>query len=299
MADMGFLPAVRRLLDLPPRSRQTLLFSATLDGSVDVLVRDYQRNPVRHELQDTENRSTHTFWKVERDQRAEIAAGIIRQSGPTIVFCRTKHGTDALAKKLGRLGIRSEVIHANRTQGHRERALQAFADGHADALVATDVAARGIHVDDVACVVQADLPADRKDYTHRAGRTGRAGRAGKVVTFVCPDQALTARRLQRALGLDLPITSPAIAAVTSTKAVEHARARDRTVQGEHPGTVKWFDSRRGFGFITQHDGSDLFVHHRDLAAASLRALKPGQTVSFEVARGRKGNEAKRVRVLAA
>src|SRR5690606_22994144 len=118
-----------------------------------------------------------------------------RRSGSTIVFCRTKHGTDGLARKLGRLGVRCETIHGNRSQGQRERALAAFAKGTVAALLATDVAARGIHVDGVDCVVHFDPPADEKDYTHRSGRTARAGATGQVVSIVLPDQVKSVRRL--------------------------------------------------------------------------------------------------------
>jgi superfamily II DNA/RNA helicase/cold shock CspA family protein len=301
MADMGFLPAVRALLDRTPRSRQTLLFSATLDGAVDVLVREYQRDPTRHELRDVETRSSHTFWKMRREERVEVTADVIRRSGPTIVFCRTKHGTDALERKLARLGIRSAAIHGNRTQGQRERALKAFADGKVEALVATDVAARGIHVDDVECVVQFDLPADAKDYTHRAGRTARAGRAGRVVTLVSAEQSRDVARLQRALGLNCAVTAPSLDALAKEPAVvapSPPRVEPHAAHEPH-GTVKWFDTRRGFGFIAHRDGSDLFVHHSQLVGGSTRALKPGQTVSYEIGVGRKGDEARNVRVLAA
>jgi len=242
-------------------------------------------------------RSTHSFWNVERDARVELAAEVIRQSASTIVFCRTKHGTDALAKKLDRIGVRSAVIHGDRTQGQRERALKAFSDGRVPALIATDVAARGIHVDDVACVLQYDPPADAKDYTHRAGRTARAGRVGHVVTFVGRDQAREVSRLQRALGLQVPFTPPSLDALTAPDAVSSPVVP--TVESQPNGTVKWFDARRGFGFIEHADGGELFVHHSQVVEGSTRRLTPGQAVSFEVRRGRKGDEARSVRVLAA
>ena len=185
MADMGFLPAVQQLLDRTPATRQTLLFSATLDGAVDQLVRRYQRDPSRHLLPEADQtRATHRFWTADRGDRVAVTAEIVPAAGPTIVFCRTKHGADALAKKLEQRGVRSAAIHGNRSQGQRERALAAFADGKVQALVATDVAARGIHVDAVACVVHFDPPADFKDYTHRSGRTARAGANGTVVSLV-------------------------------------------------------------------------------------------------------------------
>ena len=189
MADMGFLPAVQALLDRTPPNRQTMLFSATLDGAVDRLVQRYQTNPSRHLLPEADqSAATHRFWSVDRGDRVGVTAEIVAAAGPTIVFCRTKHGADALAKKLDQRGVRSAAIHGNRSQGQRERALALFADGKVQALVATDVAARGIHVDAVACVVHFDPPADFKDYTHRSGRTARAGANGTVVSLVVSDQ---------------------------------------------------------------------------------------------------------------
>jgi superfamily II DNA/RNA helicase len=211
MADMGFLPEVCRLLDQVPAHRQTLLFSATLDGAVDGLIRRYQRDPVRHLLPDDPRdgaRVEHLFWSVARDQRAGLCATVVRRLGPTIVFCRTKHGADRLARQLDTAGVRSAAIHGNRSQGQRERALAAFDQGKVDVLVATDVAARGIHVDGVAAVVHYDPPADDKDYVHRSGRTGRAGAEGVVLTFVGPEQRRDVAALQRQLGLPAGLTEP-------------------------------------------------------------------------------------------
>ena len=188
MADMGFLPAVRRLLDATSPGRQTLLFSATLDGDVDVLVKRYQRDPARHEVADHVDSGDvdHQFWNIEPSARVKATAGLIESHGSAIVFCRTRHGADRVAKQLAAVGIGAAAIHGNRTQAQRERALAAFRSGRVQALVATDVAARGIHVDDVACVVHFDPAADDKDYLHRSGRTGRAGASGTVVTLVGP-----------------------------------------------------------------------------------------------------------------
>ena len=175
MADMGFLPEVRRLLDSVHPDRQTLLFSATLDGDVDILVRKYQRNAVRHDVAPAdETRShRHVFWKTSRADRTRVLADVVKAQWPAIVICRTKHGADRLTTQLMRAGVSAAAIHGNRSQGQRDRALTAFANGDVQALVATDVAARGIHVDDVAIVVHFDPPATDKDYVHRSGRTGR------------------------------------------------------------------------------------------------------------------------------
>jgi superfamily II DNA/RNA helicase len=192
MADMGFLPAVRRILDATRADRQTLLFSATLDGDVDVLIRRYQRDPRRHEIADDDTNGAdveHLFWRVERARRVQTTADLVTRHGSAIVFCRTRHGADRLTKQLAAAGVGAAAIHGSRTQGQRERALEAFRSGKVQALVATDVAARGIHVDDVPCVVHFDPAADDKDYVHRSGRTGRAGASGTVVTLLGPDDA--------------------------------------------------------------------------------------------------------------
>jgi superfamily II DNA/RNA helicase len=218
MADMGFLPDVRRLLDLTPANRQTLLYSATLDGDIDVLVRRYQNHPTRHELEvdeDEASAAVHLFWKVSSGDRVERTAEVVAASGPTIVFCRTKHSTDRIARQLEQRGVRAAAIHGDRSQKQRERALDSFIRGAVDALVATDVAARGIHVDGVNAVVHFDPPADSKDYVHRSGRTARAGATGVVVSFVTPDKAGAVKRLQRDLGVPMGTRAPDIAGVTS------------------------------------------------------------------------------------
>jgi superfamily II DNA/RNA helicase len=218
MADMGFLPDVRRLLDLTPSNRQTLLFSATLDGDIDVLVRRYQHDPARHELEADEVSSSaavHLFWKVPSAERIERTAEVAAASGPTIVFSRTKHGTDRIARQLEQRGLRAAAIHGDRSQKQREKALDAFVRGAVDALVATDVAARGIHVDGVNAVVHFDPPTDAKDYVHRSGRTARAGATGVVVSLVTPDKASVVKRIQRDLGMPAGTTAPDIGAVAA------------------------------------------------------------------------------------
>jgi superfamily II DNA/RNA helicase len=218
MADMGFLPDVRRILDLTPSDRQTLLFSATLDGDIDVLVRRYQHDPARHELEvdeDDINAAVHLFWRVSSGDRLETTANIAATAGPTIVFCRTKHSTDRIARQLEQRGVRAAAIHGDRSQKQREKALDSFVRGSVDALVATDVAARGIHVDGVNAVVHYDPPADSKDYVHRSGRTARAGATGVVVSLVTPDKAGAVKRLQRDLDVPSGTTTPEVAAITA------------------------------------------------------------------------------------
>jgi superfamily II DNA/RNA helicase len=205
MADMGFLPEVQRILDTTSPARQTLLFSATLDGAVDVLVRRYQRDPVRHEVDAGESdigRMTHRFHGVNQADRAALCAELVTAEGASLVFVRTRHGADRLTRQLERSGVSAAAIHGDRSQAQRDRALAAFRGGKVRALVATDVAARGIHVDDVDCVIHYDPPPDPKDYVHRSGRTARAGASGTVVTLVMPEQRKAVEALWRALELD-------------------------------------------------------------------------------------------------
>ncbi len=203
MADMGFLPAVRRILDATPSSRQTLLFSATLDGDVDVLVRRYQSNPVRHEVAVPEDVSlaSHEFRAVASAGRTALCAELVLAPGSSVVFVRTKRGADRVARGLKNAGVSAAAIHGDRSQAQRERTLADFRAGRLQTLVATDVAARGIHVDDVARVIHYDLPEDIKDYVHRSGRTARAGAGGTVVAFVPPEKRGLAASLQTGLRL--------------------------------------------------------------------------------------------------
>jgi superfamily II DNA/RNA helicase len=254
MADMGFLPVVKRLLDGTSSDRQTLLFSATLDGDVDVLVRRYQRSPARHEFATpAEERGDirHVFWPAERPARRALTARIVRRSGQAIVFTRTKHGADRLAAQLAKDGVRTAAIHGNRSQNQRERALARFADGDVHALIATDVAARGIHVDDVAVVVHYDQPASHKDYVHRSGRTGRAGSDGLVVSLVGDDELHDVRSMQRELGLpsglhhlDLDLLD-ADELPTPRVAAEADQPRRRSGQGQQRGQQQRHRPRGG------------------------------------------------------
>ena len=208
MADMGFLPQVEWILRKVPSDRQTLLFSATLDREVDVLVRRYMRDPVRHEVEaDTEtvDDMTHRFLRVHELDRVKVLAAIAAGVNRTMVFVRTKRGADRLVSQLKREGVVAGAIHGDLRQSARERALKDFQGGSHAVLVATDVAARGIHVDDVDVVVHFDPPEEHKGYVHRSGRTARAGREGVVVTLVLWDQELAVEQLQRRLGLRQPI----------------------------------------------------------------------------------------------
>ncbi|MEM7337901.1 MAG: DEAD/DEAH box helicase [Actinomycetota bacterium] len=212
MADMGFLPAVNALLDSTASERQTLLFSATLDGDVQALVKRHLRDHQRHEVGGTEpdlSRVTHRFYATRKEQKLGLTADLIDENGTTIVFCRTRHGVDRVARQLKNLGVRSGWIHGGRSQAQRDAALHSFTTGRVAALVATDVAARGLHIDDVACVIHFDPPADHKDYVHRSGRTARAGAGGLVVSLVNNDQQKAVARLQRDVGLPTDPPDPA------------------------------------------------------------------------------------------
>ena len=211
MADMGFMPSVRRIIDQTAPGRQMLLFSATLDGDVGKLVRRYQRDPVTVEagVAHAEDLDLeHLFWSVDHKEKVERTAQIVDATGNAIVFTRTRHGADRLAKQISKYGVHAEAIHGGLSQSRRNRALQAFRDGTVDALIATDVAARGIHVDGVSSVIHFDPPNGHKDYVHRSGRTARAGAAGIVVSLVTQRERRASNRLQRNLGLDIAITKP-------------------------------------------------------------------------------------------
>jgi len=206
MADMGFLPDVKRILDLTKPGGQRMLFSATLDKDVDSLVKKYLRNPVTHSLaneKSTAGNMTHHVLIMEQAHKDLITAQIAARKGKSIFFVRTKHGADKLAKKMNQVGVAVGALHGGKTQSQRSRVLEAFKSGKTSALVATDVAARGIHVDDVSLVVHVDAPENHKDYLHRAGRTARAGAVGTVVTLATHKQRKGVRGLTSRAGVKL------------------------------------------------------------------------------------------------
>ncbi len=208
MADMGFMPQVEWVLRHAKGVQQSLLFSATLDGAVDGLVQRYQTDPVIHEVVSetvTVDRMEHRFIQVHQMDKPKVAAAISNGSARILFFTRTKRGADRLAEQLEKEGVGAAAIHGDLRQTAREKALAQFSAGKLKALVATDVAARGIHVDDVDVVVHYDPPEDHKTYLHRSGRTARAGSAGLVVTLVLWDQELEVRRLQKRIGINMPM----------------------------------------------------------------------------------------------
>ena len=205
MADMGFLPDVSALLDLVPVGGQRLLFSATLDNGVDTLVERYLTDPVVHATDDATaavTTMTHQVVLIEPADKKTITAQLVHRPGRAIVFVRTQLGADRVARELRERGVLAASLHGGLSQAVRNRVLSAFRDGAVPVLVATDVAARGIHVDDVQVVLQVDPPRDHKDYLHRAGRTARAGEHGSVLTLVLPHQRRMVDKLIEAAGAE-------------------------------------------------------------------------------------------------
>ena len=208
MADMGFLPQVEWILRRIETNHQTMLFSATLDGVVDTLVSRYLSDPVRHEVHEHEvtvSEMGHRFLLVHEMDKVKVAAAIIGGVGRCLVFTNTKRGADHVARALHKEGVRVRAIHGDLRQQVREAALRDFMTGKIGALVATDVAARGIHVDDVDVVLHYDPPDEHKTYLHRSGRTARAGESGVAATLALWNEELTVRQLQRRLALNEPL----------------------------------------------------------------------------------------------
>jgi superfamily II DNA/RNA helicase len=203
LADLGFLPAVTRILDATPAGRQRMLFSATLDRGVGDLVRRYLADPAVHAIvpETTISRTEHRLLTLPSADKVAVAAEIAQRDGRTLFFVRTKHGAARLAKQFDRAGVEAAAIHGNLNQNQRERALAGFAAGQPRVLVATDVAARGLHIDDVGLVVHYDPPNDHKDYLHRSGRTARAGASGLVVSLADEMQATSVSKLHQAAGV--------------------------------------------------------------------------------------------------
>ncbi len=219
MADLGFLPVVRRLLDATPAEGQRLLFSATLDGAVDVIARRFLTRPARHSV-DADSRPpeiTHHLLTVTPADRVGVIAALASGEGRTLIFTRTKHAARRLARQLAQAGTPAVELHGNLAQGARTRNLEAFASGAVLAMVATDIAARGIHVDGIELVIHADPPTEHKAYTHRSGRTARGGTEGIVVTLQTAAQVSEVRTLMRKAGVrpQASIAGPGSAIVRS------------------------------------------------------------------------------------
>jgi superfamily II DNA/RNA helicase len=229
MADMGFLPCVRRIVGATPKDRHVMLFSATMGPDVKSLVKEFTNDAAIHDVVGEEAPSDvdHYFWRVPRDQRPQITADIVEEYERAIVFTRTKHGADRLARQLEERGITAVPLHGDRTQAQRERALRSVKNGQVRVLVATDVAARGIHIDLLPVVIHYDPPAQAIDYLHRSGRTGRAGATGAVISLVGEDVIGQVKRMLKALGLNTSIEPREDAPAIRLGAVDDAVAAER------------------------------------------------------------------------
>ncbi|RSN02495.1 RNA helicase [Nonomuraea sp. WAC 01424] len=204
MCDLGFFPVVTELLAQTPTDGQRLLFSATLDGDVDKLVRRFLKDPITHSVAPATSpvdTMEHHVMQVTRDDKFDVTAEIANREGRTIIFVRTQHGVDRLCKQLARVGIKSGGLHGGKRQNQRTRILAEFREGSINVLVCTDVAARGIHVDNISLVLHVDPPQDHKSYLHRGGRTARAGEKGTVVTLVLPNERRSTDALTRRAGI--------------------------------------------------------------------------------------------------
>jgi superfamily II DNA/RNA helicase len=246
MADLGFLPTVRRLLDDTSAGGQRLLFSATLDGAVDVLAKTYMNRPVLHSVDEESSPASleHHVFTVAFEHRVGVLTDLVSGDNRSLVFTRTKHGAEKLAKKLTESGIPAVDLHGNLSQAARARNLGKFSDGHVRVLVATDVAARGIHVDGVDLVIHADPPAEHKAYVHRSGRTARGGATGTVVTIQTRSQSRDVSRMMREIGVrpssaaaepGAQVLREIAGPVAPPPVVREPEAQDKPRHGRRPG----------------------------------------------------------------
>ncbi|MEO5926208.1 MAG: DEAD/DEAH box helicase [Bryobacteraceae bacterium] len=226
MLDMGFLPTIKEILAMLPAERQTMFFSATMEPSAAQLIRSYLKNPVRVEVGSTTKTADHVdlhLYEIDQDRKLSLLQMMLKdEEGSFLVFARTKHGADRLAQKLINNGANATRIHGNRTQSQRNQALRGFQDGDYRVLVATDVAARGIHVDGIAHVVNYDLPQAPEDFIHRVGRTGRAGVRGTATTFSTKGERSEIGRIERLLGMKLTRRTTAADLPRETRSESHA-----------------------------------------------------------------------------
>ncbi|MFY9674157.1 MAG: DEAD/DEAH box helicase, partial [Terriglobales bacterium] len=228
MLDMGFLPAIRRIVSALPENRQTLCYSATLEQSVAGLVNDYMRNPIRVALGSVLKPAESVqlkAYEVRPGEKLDLVRQLLySQKGQTLIFTRTKRGAERLAKQLVRDGFTAAMIHGDRSQSQRNGALSGFQDGRFQVLVATDIASRGLHIDDVAHVINYDVPKMAEDFIHRVGRTGRAGLAGHATTLVAGAETLELRQIERALKLKIERLQPDALSSMPTRVVQNTLA---------------------------------------------------------------------------
>jgi ATP-dependent RNA helicase RhlE len=251
MLDMGFLPAIKRIIGSMPAERQTLFFSATIETSVAHLVQKYVRNPVRVTVGSTTKPAEHIdlhVYEVDQDRKLGLLQHMLAQeTGSFLVFARTKHGADRLARKLIRDGVNAATIHGDRSQSQRNHALRGFQQGDYRVLVATDVAARGIHVEGIAHVVNYDLPQAPEDFIHRVGRTGRAGLRGTATTFGAPSERGEIRKIERMLSIQLIRRTPSVVIKREEKHDKHGKHTAPVIEIPKPQTRGSYKSFRSKG----------------------------------------------------
>ena len=280
MADMGFLPAVRRIIGATNRDRHVMLFSATMAPDIKSLVKEFTHDAAIHDVVGEEAPSDvdHYFWRVPREQRPQFTADIAEEYDRAIIFTRTKHGADRLARQLEERGISAVPLHGDRTQAQRERALRSVKSGQVRVLVATAVAARGIHIDLMPVVVHYDPPAQATDYLHRSGRTGRAGATGAVISLVGEDVIGQVKRLQRALGVPMSIESredaPAIRLGAVDDAVASERLDDRGGKGRSERSTPRDHDRGPRSFERREPRERSYSERPDRAARPERTFAP-------------------------
>jgi superfamily II DNA/RNA helicase len=249
MLDMGFKPAVDRIVAKTPADRQTLFFSATLEAAAGKLARAYTRDARRHVHEPVESdrgEVSHRFLQVEHAAKLDALVAELRdgERGRTLVFVRTKHGADRLVRRLSKHRVDAVAMHGNKSQNQRQRALARFERGEIDTLVATDVAARGIDVEDITHVINFDAPGDRDGYVHRVGRTGRAGSDGAGVTFVLPEQTGDLRRIASDLGLNAEFSTALRGHAETHRARARHQPRDHAPAASGSGARRSGRSRR-------------------------------------------------------
>lgn len=239
MLDMGFAPQLKRILAVVPTDRQTMLFSATMPDEIASMAQAYMKKPLRIEVARpgaTADKIDQEVIMVSKDGKLHLLENLLGQyRGSVLVFTRTKHGAKKVAQKIRQLGHSADEIHSNRSQVQRQKALKGFANGTYRVLVATDIASRGIDVQNIELVINFDLPEQAEDYTHRIGRTGRAGRSGKAISFAAPDQKGDILQIQRLINMVLPIKSPSGEALESIKKQDHGFSGSGRGRGGHGG----------------------------------------------------------------
>ncbi|MBO0677004.1 DEAD/DEAH box helicase [Mycolicibacterium sp. S2-37] len=274
MADLGFLPGVTRILAATPAGGQRLLFSATLDNGVDKLVRRFLREPVTHSVDEVNApppaMTHHVFHVAGAQEKTKLVQTLASGTGRRILFMRTKHQARKLARQLTEAGVPSVDLHGNLSQNARERNLAAFSNGDASVLVATDIAARGVHVDEVELVVHVDPPVEHKAYLHRSGRTARAGSAGDVVTVVLPDQRRDTSTLLRRAGItvapqQVAADSAEVTALVGEVAPYRAPAAPKAVEQPRQGNTDR-PRRRRSPKPQQRHGEQVRTHSGDQAS---------------------------------